>query len=196
MTELSELAKDVATRAHRHQTRKYHAGQPYMVHPTRVAEAVLALEFSTEDVTTEEMVAAAYLHDVVEDTDWTFSDLADVFPAKVVVLVRELTAPTEVKSYEGKRPNRAARKAADRAHYAKCSLEAQVLKVLDRVDNLQDIFEASQFSDEAAKFLPVYLKESWLLAQSLFAAGQVLGSPIESLCETIEKSLSTDSLSK
>lgn len=59
------IALGIARKAHDGQTDK--AGKPYVTHPIRVAQAV---------GTSETLQAAALLHDVIEDTDVTFADLA------------------------------------------------------------------------------------------------------------------------
>ena len=62
-------AAALAVRAHEGQKRKY-TGFPYITHPARVAGRVGILP-----VVTEEMVAAAYLHDVLEDTTITKAEI-------------------------------------------------------------------------------------------------------------------------
>ena len=64
----AHIAEEIATRAHAPQVDK--AGQPYILHPQRVARAVAALYGPESDE-----VVVAFLHDVVEDTDWTLEDL-------------------------------------------------------------------------------------------------------------------------
>ena len=61
--DLLEKAIGIAVEAHRGQTDRY--GAPYILHPLRVMARV--------ETTTERIIAI--LHDVVEDTDWTFADL-------------------------------------------------------------------------------------------------------------------------
>ena len=58
-----EIAKDICLRAHEGQVDK--SGVPYYKHPFHLAE----------QMTTEETVCVALLHDVMEDTDWTEEDL-------------------------------------------------------------------------------------------------------------------------
>ena len=60
---LIEIAKDICLRAHEGQVDK--SGVPYYKHPFHLAE----------QMTTEETVCVALLHDVMEDTDWTEEDL-------------------------------------------------------------------------------------------------------------------------
>src|SRR3546814_18148437 len=73
-----------ATRAHGTQTRKYD-GSTYIVHPIAVAEIVKSVPH------TAEMVAAAILHDTIEDTAVTALDIKENFGATVATLVIWLT---------------------------------------------------------------------------------------------------------
>lgn len=76
----------LAVEAHRGQRDK--AGQPYILHPLRVMAAVRARHGS---ITQQ---AAAVLHDVVEDSQWTLSALREAgVPEDVLVLVDALTHP-------------------------------------------------------------------------------------------------------
>ncbi|MCL2455770.1 MAG: HD domain-containing protein [Micrococcales bacterium] len=78
------LARQIATRAHDGQVDK--AGHPYIGHPARVAARVEA------DGGDERAVAAAWLHDVLEDTPVTAAGLlAAGMPAEVVEAVQAVT---------------------------------------------------------------------------------------------------------
>lgn len=116
-----------ATEAHGSQLRKY-TGEPYIVHPVAVARIVRTVPH------TDAMIAAAYLHDVVEDTPVTVSDISARFGEDVAALVWWLT---DVSSPgDG---NRKARKALDRAHSAAAPAEAQTIKIADLIDNTRSI---------------------------------------------------------
>jgi len=91
------------------QLRKY-TRQPYDVHLKVVADLVAAAGGDAA------MIAAAWLHDTVEDTPATFEEIEREFGADVAALVKELTDVS--RPGEG---NRAARKAVDRAHTAAAS---------------------------------------------------------------------------
>ena len=102
---LVHRAREFATQAHRRieQTRKY-SKQAYEVHLKAVADLVA---WVSDD---QEMIAAAWLHDTVEDTPATLGDIEREFGSEVAQLVADLT--------DVSRPgdgNRAARKAIDRA---------------------------------------------------------------------------------
>ncbi len=84
-TDMTKKAIRLIFRAHAGQTDK--CGLPYVCHPLHVAE-------SMEDEVT---CTAALLHDVVEDTDVTFEDLAEMgFTPEVLRIVRLLTHDPEV----------------------------------------------------------------------------------------------------
>jgi len=87
-----EKAKEVATHAHEGQF--YGTGEPYIVHPIQVAELAKRLGYD------ENVVAACYLHDVVEDTSITIEELQRDFPKSVVSAVEAVTYTG--KSYEEK----------------------------------------------------------------------------------------------
>ena len=151
MEDLIERARTYAIGAHAriNQLRKY-TRQPYDVHLKAVAELVASV---SDD---EAMVAAAWLHDTVEDTPATFEDIEREFGADVMQLVKELT--------DVSRPgdgNRAVRKAIDRQHTAGASPRAKTIKLADIIDNCEDICRHD------AKFGRVYLGEAAALLEVL-----------------------------
>ncbi|KAK6015571.1 HD domain protein [Ostertagia ostertagi] len=81
-------AADLAARRHRHQKRKDHAGTPYVNHPIGVAY-ILTNEAKVFDAVT---LAAALLHDTVEDTKTTLEEIKREFgeEAKLVHLADKL----------------------------------------------------------------------------------------------------------
>jgi len=125
-------ALHVATEAHKGQDRKY-GGGPYITHPIRVSERVASAGLGAD------VVAAALLHDVVEDTPVTLAEIRADFGSRVARLVEALTDPPKVPGG----PNRAARKADTRARFAALSgrlrVEAHTVKVADLLDNLPSI---------------------------------------------------------
>ena len=165
---MTSQALTYATAAHAavSQRRKY-TDQPYIVHPIRVAGIVA--NFGG----TDEMIAAAYLHDVVEDTGVSIEDILDMFGSVVAVIVDGLT---DVSVPED--GNRAVRKAMDRQHSADATYEAQFVKCADIIDNAHDI------GDNDPSFNLVYRKEMLLLIELLdkvkgtaihYAAHEALG---------------------
>lgn len=84
-TPLTKKALKLCFEAHKDQTDK--TGLPYVFHPFHLAE----------QMTTEEAVVCALLHDVVEDTDYTLSDLAEMgYPATVIDALTLLTHDSSV----------------------------------------------------------------------------------------------------
>lgn len=132
------------------QLRKY-TNEPYIVHPGEVASMVACVPGATQ-----EMVAAAWLHDVIEDTGCTFTDVHMAFGIDITTLVGWLTDVS--KPEDG---NRAHRKAIDREHTARAPAEAQTIKLADLISNSRSIME----HDPA--FAVVYLAEKRLLLEVL-----------------------------
>lgn len=148
---LEDRARLFATGAHAAvgQARKY-TGEPYINHPAAVANLVRSVPHD------DAMLAAAWLHDVVEDTRVSLSVIEDEFGADVAHLVFDLTDVSNP-SYG----NRAARKAIDRAHTQNASPRAKTIKLADLIDNTRTI--AAYDPDFAA----VYMQEKALLLQVL-----------------------------
>ena len=144
-------SKMFATAAHAAvgQKRKY-SGDDYIVHPQRVAAIVERHGGS------DEMVAAAWLHDTVEDTDVTLELITKTFGYEIASIVEGLTdisLPDD--------GNRAKRKSIDRMHSANASTEAQFVKCADIIDNSWDIAEND------LSFAKVYKSEVFLLLNAM-----------------------------
>ena len=144
-----ERARVFATAAHAAvaQLRKY-TNEPYIIHPAEVASIVRSVPH------TDEMVAAAWLHDVVEDTGVTIETIREEFGTEVADLVGGLTDVSRPEQ-----GNRATRKAIDRAHTAMAPAEAQTIKLADLISNTRSILEHDQ------KFAKTYLEEKRLLLE-------------------------------
>ncbi|MCG8509195.1 MAG: HD domain-containing protein [Rhodospirillales bacterium] len=158
MSDLIEKARAYAIKAHRgmDQRRKY-TGEPYEVHLKEVAEIVASVSDDAETI------AAAWLHDVIEDTPVTFSDLEAAFGGGVAQLVREVTDVS--KPGDG---NRGKRKAMDRKHLAAASPRAKTVKLADIIHNCEDI------SRNDPKFAKVYINEARQLLKVLDGGDQRL----------------------
>jgi (p)ppGpp synthase/HD superfamily hydrolase len=138
-----------ATEAHHGQTRKY-TGEPYIVHPLEVMEIVKTVPH------TPEMLAAAVLHDVVEDTDVTLADIWNEFGFTVRKFVADLTdisVPSD--------GNRKARKHLDLIHTAKANPQSKTIKLADLISNSRSITEHDP------KFAKVYMREKAALLKVL-----------------------------
>lgn len=129
MTDLISRADAFAARAHASidQRRKY-TGDPYIVHPRRVAQTV------KDTGARDEVIAAALLHDVVEDTPVTLEEIRTEFGKDVAALVEMVTDVSRPED-----GNRRLRKAMDRDHLALASAEGQTIKLADLIDNTASI---------------------------------------------------------
>lgn len=155
---ITEKARVFATAAHSAigQKRKY-TDEPYIVHPEMVAFMVKSVPH------TNEMIAAAWLHDVVEDTQVTIRDICHEFGVNVAELVMQLTdisVPSD--------GNRLVRKEIDREHIAQASPSAKTIKLADLIDNTHNIINHDK------DFAKVYLKEKKLLLDVLIEGDPAL----------------------
>jgi (p)ppGpp synthase/HD superfamily hydrolase len=132
------------------QVRKY-TGEPYVVHPAEVVQILQAA-----GVFNPHVLAAAWLHDVLEDTQVTEQMLLQVFGPVVLELVGQLTDQSHPAH-----GNRAERKRIDREHTARACPEARSVKLADLISNTRSIVE----HDPA--FARVYLKEKAALLEVL-----------------------------
>lgn len=142
-----------AARAHEGQLRKY-TGEPYIVHPIEVAEIVIM----TPGVT-ESMIMAAFLHDTVEDTGTTVTEIDLAFGPVVAKYVFELTdyfTPENFPMY-----NRAERKEREALRLMYISPEAKTVKLADGLSNTKSIGEHDP------KFLKTYGPEKRAALESL-----------------------------
>jgi len=117
----------VATKAHSGQTRK--SGGKYIEHPKEVARFVKQFKKSNN---LSAMIQAAYLHDTLEDTDTTYEDLVKQFGGLVADMVQQLTTDKAASDAIGKGEYIAGK-------MAKMSSWALVVKLADRLANVQDI---------------------------------------------------------
>ena len=173
MNDLVRRAREFATSAHKRigHRRKY-SQQPYDAHLKAVAN--LVAEVSDDP----QMIAAAWLHDTVEDTPATHHDIEDAFGPEVAQLVYELTdisRPTD--------GNRTLRKAMDRDHLAQASDRAQTVKLADLIDNARDICKHDE------RFARTYLREMAALLEVLERGDPRLRTRARELLDTCERKL-------
>ena len=117
-----EKAVAFATKSHEGTFRKG-TKIPYIVHPLETAVIVALM------VTDEEMICAALLHDVVEDTGVTEAELKEEFGPRVAELVMEET--------EDKTKCWKERKCATLDHLEQASRESKILVLADKLSNLR-----------------------------------------------------------
>ncbi|CAG0995623.1 guanosine-3',5'-bis(diphosphate) 3'-pyrophosphohydrolase [Phycisphaerales bacterium] len=122
---LWQEAAAFAARAHRNQHRK-DLHTPYFSHVARVAMTVSRVFGCDDDVT----LAAAFLHDTIEDTTTDYDDLEERFGGEVARIVANLTKNMAM-------PERA-READYLGRLAKGSWRTTLVKLADTYDNLCD----------------------------------------------------------
>ena len=139
---LIDAAYRFAKHHHGDQKRKY-TGEPYINHPVEVAKIVQSV---TNDCN---MISAALLHDVLEDTDATEKDMMEYgFGYLIIMLVRQLTDVSIASD-----GNRAARKLIDKNHLAESTPDGATIKLADLISNTKSIVEHDP------KFAMVYMAE-------------------------------------
>lgn len=122
---LWQQAASFAARAHQGQMRK-DGRTPYFAHPVRVAMTVREV-FGCAD---PEALAAAMLHDTIEDTTTDYDDLAEHFGETVADLVAALTKNATLPEDE--------REAEYDARLARADWRARLIKLADVYDNFSD----------------------------------------------------------
>lgn len=147
--------------------RRKYTNEPYIVHPAAVAKLVATV---TDD---EQMICAAWLHDVVEDTPVTLFEIEQTFGHDVAALVEDLT---DVSTRED--GNRKVRKAMDRAHTAKASPRAKTIKLADLIDNSKSIAEHDP------GFAKIYMREKRELLKVLKEGDATLYRRAEDIVKT------------
>jgi GTP diphosphokinase / guanosine-3',5'-bis(diphosphate) 3'-diphosphatase len=116
-----------AAHKHRDQRRKDAKASPYINHPIALAETLWRVGNVRDPV----VLAAALLHDTVEDTKTTFKELKKHFGPEVAGIVAEVT--------DDKSLDKAVRKRLQVEHAAAISRRAKLVKLADKICNLEDI---------------------------------------------------------
>ncbi len=127
--------------AHKGQTRR--GGEPYSVHPIDVVETLQFMGIKDDDI-----ICAGYLHDVLEDTQYSPDMIKENFGDEVLSIVNELTFPPDV---------------SDEDYWKKCgamSSDAKLVKMADILSNLSTSNEKSgHFVTKRVKALKIIIKE-------------------------------------
>ena len=121
-------AYEFAAEAHSAQRRK--SGEPYIMHPIAVA-AIVAEELELG----ENPVISAFLHDVVEDTDYTIEDIRERFGDDVAFLVDTVTKRKK-DSYQHSKQVDNYRQILESVHY---DIRALLIKLADRLHNMRTL---------------------------------------------------------
>jgi GTP diphosphokinase / guanosine-3',5'-bis(diphosphate) 3'-diphosphatase len=120
-------ALEFAADKHHDQRRKDRKASPYINHPIALA-TVLTLEGRIAD---PKILAAALLHDTIEDTRTSYEELKKAFGARVAKTVLEVT--------DNKRLRKHTRKRLQVEHAPGLSRDAKLVKLADKICNLRDL---------------------------------------------------------
>lgn len=165
-----------ATEYHMGQDRKY-SEVPYISHPINVMEIVRTVSSD------EAMLVAAVLHDVVEDTECTQSDISAKFGETVSELVEWLTDVSVPDD-----GNRNERKQIDRQHTAAAPADAKTIKLADLIHNTGSIVNCDP------DFARIYMKEKALLLDVLKDGDPALWNRAHKLLVDYQESLLQEAL--
>ena len=171
------------------QKRKY-TNEAYFNHPQEVYRILvnniinnyLLMNKTLEGIDINEaqvkMLMAAYLHDVVEDTEICLETIEIHFGQTVgehIMFLTDISTPAD--------GNRAARKAIDREHLSKAPADTQTIKYADLISNTKSIVEHDP------KFAKTYLAEKRLLLDVLTKGDRLLWNKASDLCDSGIKAL-------
>jgi guanosine-3',5'-bis(diphosphate) 3'-pyrophosphohydrolase len=118
-----------AAERHRDQTRKGEEASPYINHPIEVARILAAEGGVTDSI----VLAAAILHDTVEDTCTTHLELCERFGRAIADVVAEVTDDKDLPKGERKR--------LQIEHAPHLSARAKQVKLADKIANIRDVAE-------------------------------------------------------
>jgi GTP pyrophosphokinase len=128
-SELISHALAKATKEHAGKIRSGSGGLPYIEHPRMVAATLAELGYP------DETLAAALLHDVVEDSDTTVEDLRGEFGGQIAELVAALSDDEAIDSYRD-------RKDEHRARIARVDGDALAIYAADKLANMTTLHAA------------------------------------------------------
>ena len=147
-TEMIEKAYRMANEAHKDARRR--SGEPYICHPLAVARLVLDLGMDTESI------AAALLHDVVEDTPITIEEVKAAFGAEVALLVDGVTKLTKIQfsSIEEQQAENLRKMLLAMSQ----DVRVMIIKLCDRLHNMRtgDAWPEQKRRDKARETMEVY----------------------------------------
>lgn len=161
-------------------------GHPYVEHPISVASDVSRAGFDSE------MIAAALLHDIVEDSDVTVEEVRERFGHRVADLVDAMTDSGEVSPYER-------RKALHRERVVEAGPEAAAIFAADKLNNIRALRSsyASEGEEVARRFVqPLDIKLRVWVADAEMVSGYASAVPYAEVLEDEVAGLEADRLNR
>lgn len=172
---LIRRAYDFAAEKHKNQKPRK-TGEPYILHPIRVAYIVACWGFEADTI------CGALLHDTLEDTDATYSEIEGLFGKNIADLVDAVTAiQIEIRDKTGLTKEEID-ELSDRRLKEKMSEKALFIKAADRIDNLRTI---APFSEEKKIAKAKHTREIIIPMLKKEGAYQLI-DVLEDLCLQIE----------
>jgi (p)ppGpp synthase/HD superfamily hydrolase len=181
-SELIGGALEMAADAHGGQVRNASGGRPYIDHPVAVAAQLVGHGFS------DEVLAAALLHDVVEDSELGIEDIRRAHGDRVAEIVDALTDDESLDSYEE-------RKREHRGRVEAAGPDALAIYVADKLTNVEMLRDAYRSQGERVAeelTVPLDVKVAvWDADLEMVAENAVEGEPTRELADRLRAELSS-----